>query len=184
MKKLTQDDRRIAIGPSRSKNLHSGLAKYDTITAKYQYGWWARSQKYTTCICPSILRKHHLESSTGQINHSFYPNPSPSGLSLIFPAGGLILLGFYFIFSVLGFALGLTLFHTSCALSLSLSLSLCLSLRFSLLSLFYHSLPPRRSLSLSLSLSLPSSFLGVVSFSFLFLLSFQNTHSLNPFFKT
>lgn len=47
-----------------------------------------------------------LCSSTGQINHSFYPNPSPSGLSLIFPAGGLILLGFYFIFSVLGFALG------------------------------------------------------------------------------
>ena len=154
MKKLTQDDRRIAIGPSRSKNLHSGLAKYDTITAKYQYGWWARSQKYTTCICPSILRKHHLESSTGQINHSFYPNPSPSGLSLIFPAGGLILLGFYFIFSVLGFALGLTLFHTSCALSLSLclclSVSLCVSL--SCLSFITHFPPVVLYLSLSLSL--------------------------------
>ena len=148
MKKLTQDDRRIAIGPSRSKNLHSGLAKYDTITAKYQYGWWARSQKYTTCICPSILRKHHLESSTGQINHSFYPNPSPSGLSLIFPAGGLILLGFYFIFSVLGFALGLTLFHTSCAL---LSQSVSLSPSLSRLSFITHFPPFALYLSLSLS---------------------------------
>ena len=167
MKKLTQDDRRIAIGPSRSKNLHSGLAKYDTITAKYQYGWWARSQKYTTCICPSILRKHHLESSTGQINHSFYPNPSPSGLSLIFPAGGLILLGFYFIFlfwvSLLGPSDFISYF-------LRAALSVCLSFSISLSSLFYHSLPPLRSLSLSLSLS---SFLSVVSFSFLVLLSFQ-----------
>ena len=120
-------------------------------------------------------------SSTGQINHSFYPNPSPSGLSLIFPAGGLILLGFYFIFLFWVSLLGPSDF-ISYFLRAALSICLSLSPFLSRLSFITHFPPVALYLSLSLSLSLFIFERCLVLFSFSTL--FPITHSLNPFFKT